>query len=83
MEINATEFRRTLFKALDQAVRGEVVAVHYRGTRILLNAEQGGSKLARAVRRHALKVDPDAIVNSDVELMEELDAKWRAEDEQL
>lgn len=84
MDMNATEFRKTLFRTLDQAIAGAPVSVTYKGERIrLVLATTGGSKLARAVRRDALVADPDSIVGPDPELMRSLKKKWSAEDKRL
>ena len=83
MELNATEFRKSLFQTLDRVLQGDPVAITYKGARLRLVASEGGSKLARAVRRNALLVDPDSIVRSDADLMRELDAAWEAKDRQL
>jgi antitoxin (DNA-binding transcriptional repressor) of toxin-antitoxin stability system len=80
MEMNATEFRRTLFQTLDRAIQGEPVAITYKKARLRLVAGDGGAKLARAVRRNALVVDPDSIIRSDVELMRDFEQQWSTED---
>jgi hypothetical protein len=41
------------------------------------------SKLAGAVRRHALCVDPQSIVESDVALIEEFEKQWERDDPAL
>ncbi|MFN7924578.1 MAG: hypothetical protein U0Q16_31035 [Bryobacteraceae bacterium] len=81
--MKATEFRRTLFQSLDQAIEGEVIVIDYKGARLRLTAEPAGSKLARLVRRNALIVDPDSIVESDSELMDSLESHWAEEDKRL
>jgi hypothetical protein len=43
----------------------------------------GGSKLAQAVRRHALLVPADSIVESNADLIAELEAKWLAPVDQV
>lgn len=83
MTMNATELRKDLFNSLDMVIRGEPVLVTYKGVQLRLVAAESQSKLARAVRRHALLVDPDSIVASDTELKQALDAKWAEEDKQL
>ena len=40
-------------------------------------------KLAGFVRRHALRVDPQSIVESDVNLMADLEAQWTRGDKDL
>jgi hypothetical protein len=42
-----------------------------------------GSKLSRAVRRHALLVDPQSIVESDAGLMADLERQWKQNDKDL
>jgi len=48
-----------------------------------IESPQGGSKLARAVRRNTLLVPFDSIVESDPDLMAELEEGWRRDDEEL
>jgi len=79
MAVTATKFRKDLFQTLDKAVQGESVEVVYKGVTITLSAKPSGSKLARAVRRPTLLVPPDSIVESDSELMSELEKKWAEE----
>jgi hypothetical protein len=52
--------------------QGETVEVVYKS-----------SKLARAVRRHALLVPPESIVESDAGLMAELEKTWKRDDRKL
>jgi hypothetical protein len=65
MELTATDLRKNLFKVLDSALHGEPVEILYKGSKLRLGAPAGGSKLTGAVRRHALIVDPQSIVESD------------------
>jgi hypothetical protein len=83
MEVKATQFRKNLFEVLDHAVHGEPVEITYKGARLLLSAPARGSKLAGAVRRNALLVDPDSIVNSDTGLMADLEHAWDKSDKAL
>jgi hypothetical protein len=64
METNATELRRNLFQRMDRALQGELVEIKWRASKLRLAAPEGRSKLSRAVRRHALQVHPDSIVES-------------------
>jgi antitoxin (DNA-binding transcriptional repressor) of toxin-antitoxin stability system len=82
MKVTATDLRKNLFHNLDLVIRGEPVMITYKGVQLRLVAE-GGSKLARAVRRNALRVDPDSIVSSDADLMSTLNSKWAGEDNHL
>jgi antitoxin (DNA-binding transcriptional repressor) of toxin-antitoxin stability system len=82
MKVTATDLRKSLFHTLDLVIRGEPVMITYKGVQLRLVAE-GGSKLARAVRRNALLVDPDSIVSSDADLMATLNSKWAADDNHL
>jgi prevent-host-death family protein len=83
MELKATELRKDLFKVLDRALHGEPVEINYKGSKLRLVPLSGGSKLAGAVRRHALLVDPQSIVESDVNLMADLEAQWTQGDKDL
>jgi prevent-host-death family protein len=81
--MNATDFRKHLFQVLDRTLQGESVEITYKGAKIRLTSPEGGSKLARAVRRNSLLVDPQSIVESDTELMAELEKGWRRDDKNL
>lgn len=83
MVLNATDFRKNLFQVLDRAVQGEAVEITYKGAKLRLMPPPDRSKLARAVRRHALLVDPQSIVESDASLMAELEEGWKRDDESL
>jgi prevent-host-death family protein len=83
MALNATDFRKNLFQVLDRAVQGEAVEITYKGAKLRLMPPPDRSKLARAVRRHALLVDPQSIVESDASLMAELEERWKRDDESL
>jgi antitoxin (DNA-binding transcriptional repressor) of toxin-antitoxin stability system len=82
-ELTATNLRKHLFEVLDQAIRGETVEITYKGSKLRLAPTQNTSKLARAVRRSTLLVNPDSIVHSDNGLMAELEQGWRKDDETL
>ncbi len=83
MAVTATQMRKDLFQTLDKVVQGETVEVLYKGATITVTCQPSGSKLARAVPRPVLLVDPDTIVESDKELLDELEAKWREEAKDL
>lgn len=72
-----------MFEILDLAIHGEEVEIMYKGSKLTLSAQPGGSKLARAVRRNALQVDPQSIVESDAGLMGEFEAAWAKSDKEL
>ena len=83
MPLTATDLRKDLFRVLDRAMHGEAVEIVYKGSKLRLTSQTGESKLARAVRRHALLVAPESIVESDAELMAELEKKWNRDDKEL
>jgi prevent-host-death family protein len=83
MNLNATDFRKNLFQVLDRALQGEAVEITYKGAKLRLMPPPDRSKLARAVRRHALLVDPQSIVESDASLMADLEKGWKRDDESL
>jgi antitoxin (DNA-binding transcriptional repressor) of toxin-antitoxin stability system len=83
MALTATDLRKNLFQVLDRALQGEAVEVVYKGSKLRLVPTPGGSKLARAVRRHSLLVQPESIVESDAGLMAELEKKWKRDDRNL
>ena len=77
MPITATKLRKDLFQTLEQVVNGKNVEVTYKGHRILLRGEPAGTKLSRAVRREGLLVSPELIVDSDPELLAEVESRWQ------
>lgn len=77
MRVTATEFRRTLFSSLERALGGQTVEVVYKGVTVRLVPTRPASKLARARRQHALRCDPGSIVESDSQLLGEMQAEWR------
>ena len=76
MELNATEFRKSLFQTLERALEGEPVSVTYKGARLRLVPAKKVSKLSRAVKRDTLLVDPDSIIGPDPEMMRILEERW-------
>lgn len=83
MSVTATDFRKHMFETLERAVSGEPVEITWKGSRLRLTHQQGGSKLARAVRRPVLLVPPESIVESDAGLMAELEKQWSQDDPAL
>jgi len=83
MEMNATQFRKSLFQTLERALEGEPVSVTYKGARLSVVPAKKTSKLARATKGDALMVDPDSIVGSDPELIRYLETKWAADGKKL
>ena len=83
MSLTATDFRKNLFQVLDRALQGEAVEVNYKGAKLRLTPPPDQTKLARAVRRHALLVDPLSIIESDAGLMANLEKGWKRDDESL
>ncbi|MCU1329074.1 MAG: hypothetical protein JWN34_4444 [Bryobacterales bacterium] len=82
MGVTATQLRKDLFQTLDRAAQGETVEIDYKGATILLKPAST-SKLARAVRRPTILVNPDELVGSDGALQDELEGKWDREASQL
>jgi prevent-host-death family protein len=76
MRCTATQLRKELFTALDKAATGEPLEVTHKGTTFRIVPEQTGSKLSRMKRRHALLVPPESIIDSDPELLAEMEAEW-------
>jgi antitoxin (DNA-binding transcriptional repressor) of toxin-antitoxin stability system len=81
--MTATVMRKNLFQVLDRALQGETVEIVYKGSKLRVVSPAAGSKLARAVRRHALLVDPQSIVESDSALMADLERQWKQDDKDL
>jgi len=81
MEINATQFRKSLFQTLERALEGEPVSITYKGARLRVVPAKKISKLARAVRRDDVMLVPwESIIGSDPDLMRELDEKYSKEE---
>jgi hypothetical protein len=76
MKCTATQLRKTLFTALDQAANGEPLEVVHKGHTFRIVPEQSGSKLSRLKKRDIFLVDPMSIVESDPELLAEMEAAW-------
>ena len=69
-----------MFKTMDRVIGGEEVTILYRGVPLVLTSKQTvPSKLDRAVRRNALAVDPDVLLQPDTELLNALEQKWDQE----
>jgi antitoxin (DNA-binding transcriptional repressor) of toxin-antitoxin stability system len=83
VDLNATDFRKNLFRVLDRALQGEAIEITYKGVKLRLTPPPDQSKLARAVRRQSLLVKPQSIVESDASLMAELEKGWKRDDESL
>ena len=81
--MTATVMRKNLFQVLDRAIQGETVEIVYKGSKVRVTSPASGSKLARAVRRHALVVDPQSIVESEAGLMADLERQWKQDDKAL
>jgi len=81
--MTATSMRRNLFQVLDRALNGETVEIAYKGSTLRITSASAGPKLARAVRRHALLVDPQAIVETNTALMADLRRRWKRDDKAL
>jgi hypothetical protein len=75
--------RKSLFQVLDRALQGETIEIVYKGSTLRVTSSSAGSKLARAVSRHALLVDPQSIVESDSALMADLERQWNQDDKTL
>lgn len=76
MKCTATQLRKELFTALDKAATGEPLEVVHKGTTFRIVPEQSGSKLSRLKPRHSLLVPPESIIDSDPELLAEMEAEW-------
>jgi hypothetical protein len=81
--MTATVMRKNLFQVLDRAIQGETIEIVYKGSTLRVTYPSAGSKLSRAVRRHALLVDPQSIVESDSALMANLERQWKQDDKTL
>lgn len=81
--VRSTEFRKNMFEVLDLVSHGQKFDIVYKGAKLTLSSAGGGSKLARVVRRNALQVDPESIVESDAALMGEFASAWAKSDKEL
>lgn len=77
------ELSKNLFQTLERVSQAEREMIEYNGVTFRLEAVGRTSKLAGAVRRHAIIGDPGLLVSSGQELLNELDSKWAIEDEKL
>jgi len=81
MEMNATQFRKSLFQTLERALEGEPVSITYKGARLRVVPTKKISKLARAVRLDDVMLVPwESIIGPDQDLMRELDEKFSKEE---
>ena len=77
MEMNATEFRKTLFQTLERALEGEPVLITYKGSRLqVVPAKRKTSKLARLVKHDTIVGDDDSINGPHRELLRLWEEKW-------
>jgi antitoxin (DNA-binding transcriptional repressor) of toxin-antitoxin stability system len=76
MKCTATQLRKELFTALDKAANGEPLEVTHKGTTFRIVPEPTGSKLSRLKKQDLFLVDPMSIVESDPELLAEMEAEW-------
>jgi antitoxin (DNA-binding transcriptional repressor) of toxin-antitoxin stability system len=81
MPVTATALRKSLFDSLDRALKGDPVTVTYKGAELQIVAQHSDSKLARAVRRNAIVGDPDDLIHSDRDLLNDLEQQWTSESE--
>ncbi len=81
--MTATVMRKSLFQVLDRALQGETIEIVYKGSTLRVTSPAAGSKLSRAIRRHALLVDPQSIVESDSALLADLERQWKQDDKAL
>jgi hypothetical protein len=76
MKCTATQLRKELFTTLDKAAAGEPLEVVHKGTTFRIIPEHSGSKLSRLKKRDIFLVDPTSIVESDPELLAEMESEW-------
>ena len=76
MEMNATQFRKSLFQTLERALKGEPVSVTYKGARLHVVPAKKTSKLARLVKHDAIVSDDDSIMGPHTEVMRLWEEKW-------
>jgi prevent-host-death family protein len=80
MVLTSSELRKNLFTVLERALKGEPVEITHKGSTFkILLVEATSSKLDRARKRDILNVPPESIVNSDDELIAELEREWARE----
>jgi prevent-host-death family protein len=76
MSLTATQFRKDLFSVLEQVSKGKPVEIVYKGSKLRLSPVDSGSKLARLKPHDIFLCDPDSIIQTDPELMAEMEAEW-------
>ena len=76
MSITATEFRKDLFNLLEKVSNGQPLEIVYKGSKLKLAAVENTSKLSRLKPHDIFLCDPDSIIQTDPELMAEMEAAW-------
>jgi hypothetical protein len=82
VNLYGADFGTDLFRVSDRALEGVALEITHKDSTLKPTAPEQ-SKLARAVRRHALLVAPQSIVESDAGLMSDLEKTWKWDDESL
>lgn len=77
MEMNATAFRKSLFRTLDRALEGEPLFVTYKGARVHIVPTKKTSKLARLVKHDTIVGDDESIMGPHAEVMRLWEEKWK------
>ena len=77
MSVTATQFRKDLFTLMEQvSSKGEPLEILYKGSKLKLIPVQSTSKLSRLKPQDLFLCDPESIIQTDPELMAEMEAAW-------
>lgn len=78
MTVTISDFRRNLFKLIDQALDGDVVEVVHRGRTVRLVPEAHGSKLDRLTPATILNPNfsEEDHVRANRQLLSEMEREW-------
>ena len=60
MSVTATEFRKNLFRLLDEAALGNEIEITHKGTLLRVSPAIRGSRLSRLIVRDGVDLDPTA-----------------------
>ncbi len=76
MSVTATRFRKELFTLMEEVANGKPLEIIYKGSKLKLAPVQSTSKLSRLKPHDIFLCDPDSIIQTDPELMAEMEAEW-------
>lgn len=80
MTVTITEFRKNVFELVERALKGELIEVSHKGrlVRLMAEAENSTSKLARLVTRNTVVGSFEELEEAQRNLQTENRARWEA-----